>query len=244
VDQWRRGLQRSLWISWTKGTHQMKFGGGYNRYTKNQITGSDSEGTYTFDDGWNGPTAAAPNTPSGQLTGDSYLDFLFGLAYNSNGGAFAQANSDPIFHYVNNTISAYAEDNWHVNPRLSLQYGLRYDALPHVWERNNRISNFVPSQYQPALAPVFESSGAFAANSPGLETVNGTQFYLNGITIAGQNGTPRGIVKNWWKTYQPRAGFSYDVTGSGKTVVRGGFAPSLSVCRGTTFMTSQVERLL
>jgi hypothetical protein len=225
-DPWTNGAEdynEVYGISITKGTHQLKFGGGYNRYTKNQITGSDSEGIYTFDDGWNGPTATVPNTPSGQLTGDSYLDFLFGLAYNSNGGAFAQANSDPIFHYVNNTISAYAEDNWHVSPRLSLQYGLRYDALPHVWERNNRISNFVPSQYQPALAPVFQSSGAFAANSPGLETVNGTQFYLNGIAIAGQNGTPRGIVKNWWKTYQPRAGFSYDVTGSGKTVVRGGF---------------------
>ena len=216
-DPWTNGAEdynEIVNLSVTKGKHALKFGGGYNRYTKNQINGAQTEGTYTFGDGWNGTTSS----PSGLLTGDSYLDFLFGLSTQ-----YAQANSDPIFHYVNNTVSAYAEDNWHVNTRLSVQYGIRYDALPHVWERQNRLSNFVPADYQPALAPVFQSSGAFAANSPGLQTINGAQFYMNGIEIAGQNGTPRGIVNNWFKTYQPRVGFSYDLTGSGKTVLRGGF---------------------
>ena len=216
-DPWTNGAEdynEIVNLSITEGGHQLKFGGGYNRYTKNQITGSDSEGVYTFSDGWN----TNASTPSGVLTGDSYLDFLLGLSTQ-----FAQPNSDPIFHYVNNTISVYAEDNWHVNSRLSLQYGLRYDALPHVWERNNAISNFDPSKYQTALTPVFTASGAFASNSPGLQIVNGTQFYLNGIDIAGQNGTPRGLVKNDFNTYQPRVGFSYDLTGNGKTVLRGGF---------------------
>jgi len=228
-DPWHNGAEdyaEIVNLSVTKGQHQLKFGGGYNRYTKNQINGSSTEGSYTFGDGWNGPCPASgcpanykPNTPSGQLTGDSYLDFLFGLSTQ-----FSQAGSDPVFHYVNNTISAYAEDNWHVNTRLSLQYGIRYDALPHVWERKDQISNFVPSTYQPALAPAFDpTTGAFMTSSPGLQNVGGTQFYLNGIQIAGQNGTPRGIVKNWFKTYQPRVGFSYDLTGNGRTVLRGGF---------------------
>jgi hypothetical protein len=214
-DPWTNGAEDYNEIgnlSITKGKHALKFGGGYNRYTKNQINGAQTEGTYTFGDGWTG------TAPSGLLTGDSYLDFLLGLSTQ-----YSQPNSDPIFHYVNNTVSAYAEDNWHVSTRLSLQYGLRYDALPHVWERNNQISNFVPAHYQAALAPVFQASGAFAANSPGLQTVGGAQYYLNGIEIAGQNGTPRGLVNNWFKTYQPRVGFSYDLTGSGRTVLRGGF---------------------
>lgn len=222
TDPWRNGAEdynEIVSLSITKGEHQLKFGGGYNRYTKNQINGSSTEGSYTFGDGW-----TSADTPSGVLTGDSYLDFLLGLSTN-----YSQANTDPVFHYVNNTISAYVMDNWHVTSRLSLQLGARYDALPHVWERNNAISNFVPALYQSALAPTFQSSGALCtvatcgADSPGLQTINGTQFYMNGVAIAGQGGTPRGIVRNDYNTYQPRVGFSYDITGDGKTVIRGGF---------------------
>ncbi|MGA2847597.1 MAG: carboxypeptidase-like regulatory domain-containing protein [Terracidiphilus sp.] len=221
-DPWTNGAEdyaEVFGISVTKGKHAMKFGGGYNRYIKNQIIGNLTEGAYTFGDGWN----AAAGKPTGLLTGDSYLDFDLGLATN-----FAQSQTDPINHYVNNTLSGYAEDNWHLNSRLSLQYGLRYDALPHVWERNNQVSNFVPALYQPALAPQFDpASGAFLPGSAGLQSFNNqgvtSTFYMNGVAVAGQNGVPRGLVKNFWKTYQPRFGFSYDLTGGGKTVLRAGF---------------------
>jgi hypothetical protein len=87
-------------------------------------------------------------------------------------------------------------------------------------------------------ARFFQSSGAFACEQPWPADVNGAQFYLNGIQIAGQNGTPRGIVNNWFKTYQPRVGFSYDLTGNGKTVLRGGFGTFFERLRATTSTTS------
>ncbi len=84
-------------------------------------------------------------------------------------------------------------DNWHITPRLSIRYGMRYDLMPHAWERNNRVASFDPTQYQKALAPVLDpETGAFCtavtANcpvvSPGLRTYQGAKFYLNGVTIA------------------------------------------------------------
>jgi hypothetical protein len=230
-DPWTNGAEdyaEVFGLSWTMGKHQMKFGGGYNRYTKNQVIGKDSEGDYTFGDGWNKAQAAnavtgapaLPSRPTGNLTGDSYLDFLLGLSTK-----FSQSNANPINHYVNQTTSVYAQDNWHVNSRFSIQYGFRYDMMPHTWERNNQVSNFNPAHYQPGLttAASFNSDGSFVSGAAGLQTNSIGTFYLNGIDIAGQGGTPTALVKNDYKTWMPRVGFSYDVSGNGKTVVRGGF---------------------
>ncbi len=238
-DPWTNGAEdynEVVSLSVTAGRHNLKFGGEYNRYTKNQVIGKDSEGDYEFGDGWNGAATATstytPFTPTGTLTGDSYADFLMGLATN-----FSQSSANPINHYVNNNISAYAMDNWHVTDRLSVQYGIRYDAMPQVWERNNQVSNFDPSQYQTALEPTLDTNtGAFctaasstcAGPSAGLQmftaagATSATPFYMNGVQIAGQNGTSRSLVREDYKTVMPRIGFSYDLFGNGKTVLRGG----------------------
>ncbi len=188
-------------ISYTEGKHQMKFGFSYNRYTKNQQLFGETEGNVGF----------------GNLSNDAFMDMLMGLT-----SSYDQFKSAPIRHYVNQTPSVYVMDNWHVTSRLSLQLGLRYDALPHAWERSNAVSNFDPAIYYSSQAAQFNSDGSLNPAGPGFSVVGGQPFYLNGIGLAGQNGFPRGLVTNDYATLQPRVGFSEDLFGNGKTVLRGG----------------------
>ena len=205
-------------VSYSIGKHQTKFGFSYNRYTKNQQIFGQRQGNYAFGN----------HTGNSKYIGDSFMDMLLGISNNYN-----QVQEAPIRHYVNQTPSAYAMDNWRVTPRLSIQYGLRYDALPHAWERDNQVANFNPDNYVASQAPQYTSGtvdpykGSNEMNplGPGFYTPTGaTQpFYLNGMGLAGQNGYPPGLVTNDYKTLQPRLGFSDDIFGTGRTILRGGF---------------------
>jgi hypothetical protein len=188
-------------VSFTSGRHAMKYGFSYNRYTKNQQLFGQPAGNFSY----------------GSLSNDSMMDMLMGLSSN-----YDQHQDLPIRHYVNQTPSVYINDNWRTTPNFSLQLGLRYDALPHAWERNNYIANFDPNQYLSAQVPTWKSDGSLDPNGPGFQVVNGTPFYLNGMYFAGQNGYPHGLVNNDYGTLQPRVGFSWDIGGNGKTVLRGG----------------------
>jgi len=200
-------------LSYTRGKHAMKFGYSYNRYTKNQELQNDAAGDFSFGQNQTG-------NGNGGTSGDPWMSLVIGLS-----GGYSQPQSMSTRHYVNQTNSVYINDNWKVNPRLSLQLGLRYDALPHAWERNNQIANFEPSQYV-STPVVWDADNSINPSSPGVVTpvgFGGSSYYLNGMVIPGQNGVPKGVVNSDYATLQPRLGFSYDLMGTGKTVLRGGF---------------------
>jgi hypothetical protein len=135
-------------------------------------------------------------------------------------------------HWNNVSWAAYVQDNWRVNRRLTLNLGLRWDGVPHTYEANNRMGNFYTQLYNPANPATVLPNGTISKTSPGLGTspnpiLAGVPIYLNGIGIPGSctGGfcVPQGLVANHWAAFGPRLGFAYDVTGTGKTVVRGGF---------------------
>ena len=199
-------------LSYTRGKHSFKFGFSYNRYTKNQQLQADAAGDYKFNENQTG-------NGTGHQFGDPFMSMLIGLS-----GSYNQPQSMSIRHYVNQTTSMYANDNWKVSPRLSLQLGFRYDALPHAWERNNALANFDPAAYI-NTPPIYNADGSIDPSSVGVVQPAGftNSYYMNGMYIPGQSGYPHGVVTNDYDTLQPRVGFSYDLSGTGKTVLRGGF---------------------
>ena len=189
-------------LSWTKGKHQFKFGFSWLHDPKNQQLQANTQGTAAFN--------------NNSFSDDSYINFLLGDAAN-----FTQLNYLANKNWVNNNYGFYANDNFHVLPRLTLNLGIRFDGLPHAFERSNTFANFVAADYNTAAGYPLDPDGTI--NPAFLTASNGGSFYLNGIREAGVGGFPRGLVKNSYDTWQPRVGFAYDLNGDGKTVLRGGF---------------------
>jgi hypothetical protein len=204
-------------LSWTKGAHQLKFGFGWALYKKTQDLFGQTQGGFNFD---------------GTFTGNDFADFLLGDAK-----SYQELAVQDSGQWNNVSWASYVQDNWRVNRKLTVNLGLRWDGVPHTYEANDRMGNFYPSLYNAANAATFNSNGTICAGatdpgctgrSPGLGSspnaiLAGVPLYLNGIGIPEQGGVPKGLVNNHWANFGPRLGFAYDMTGSGKTVVRGGF---------------------
>jgi Carboxypeptidase regulatory-like domain len=204
-------------VSWTHGRHQIKMGGSWALYKKVQDVFTTTQGNFQF---------------NGNFTGNDFADYLLGYGQNYSEDAVKDNGN-----WNNVSWAAYIQDNYRVNNRLTLNLGLRWDGVPHTYEANHRMSNFYPNLYNPADAATFNTAGTICsgptdpgctAASPGLGTspnpiLAGYQFYENGLGLDGLNGTPKGLVNNHWAAFGPRLGFAYDLTGQGKTVIRGGF---------------------
>ena len=209
-------------VSWTKGAHQLRIGGSWSLYKKLQQLFGTTQGAFTFEG----------NNQS--YTGNSFADYLLGTASSYSELAVQDKRTWP-----NVSWALYVQDNWRVNSRLTLNLGLRWDGIPHAYEVDNKMGNFYPNLYDPAQAATIDAQGnvcstgdpdpacggvqSLGVSTPSSGPLSGIPLYMNGIGVAGQNGVPRGLVNNHWATFGPRLGFAYDLTGSGKTIVRGGF---------------------
>ena len=195
-------------VSWTKGRHQLRVGGGWMLFQEVANWYQITQGGFVS---------------NGFYTGNDFADYLLGYASNYFEGAVQGTG-----HWNSVSLAAYFQDNYRANKRLTLNLGLRWDGIPHTYEANNQMSNFYPNLYNPSGQAILNSDyQTISPNSPGLRTspnpiLAGQQFYVNGVGICGIN-LPSGCVNGAWLNFGPRLGFAYDLTGSGNTVLRGGY---------------------
>jgi len=202
------------------GNHALKFGGmvmrNHHRFPLRSLT----QGEFTF----LGNYTQAPYT--GGSSGNEFADYLLGRAF-----AYDELALKFTTYARAWASSFYFADTWRVRPRLSLQYGVRYQLMPHNIDKYDNLSNFYQDRFDPAQAQTPSADGTLDPNGPGFQAVTGPltavmpslRLYMNGIGIAGKSGIPRATVYNHYNIIDPYFGFAYDVSGNGKTVLRGGF---------------------
>ncbi len=175
------------------GSHSLSLGAtGMFSITPVQSQISCAQGCYSFD---------------GHGTRNPIADALLGLpaSYTEFRG-----RRTPTYNY--HQFETYVQDDWKATRRVTLNLGLRYFYIPHVY--SDVLSMFLASHYDPNQAPVVNPDGTLQP---------GTGSLLNGIVLAGKSGIPRGLVENHKDTFGPRVGFAWDLLGDGKTAVRGGY---------------------
>ena len=180
-------------VSWTKGSHAFKFGVDFIRDENNQnYLPNNLYGSFSF---------------TGRYSGVAYADFLLGLPQTT-----ALANPAPSSYLRGTLWSLYAQDQFKVTPRLTLNYGIRWEFVPPYHDKFGRIFNYSPS------------AGALVVPDQGINFINPLFPKTVKILTASQAGYPADTLLDTRKAnFYPRLGLAYKLTSDGKTVIRAGY---------------------
>ncbi len=181
-------------VTFLKDKHTFKFGGSVIFRTREILNADTMVGEFYFN---NAQTSNCAGIASGCVinanTGYDIASFLLGTARRKNRAMM----TEETYMERRPEYGLYAQDDFRVTPKLTLNVGLRWDVFVPWVEDDNRQSNFDPAT--------------------GFMVVAADNAVINGVNVG-----------RYLQTYAkddigPRFGFAYDLTGNGRTVIRGGF---------------------
>jgi hypothetical protein len=134
-------------LSWIRQRHTIKIGGAFSIIRTSEENVRSSLGTFSFDGSYTRNTATARE-------GNAYADFVLGAARSSSLSNISRLRQSAPWYEI------YAQDEWKLTRRLTLNLGVRYELRPPFVEANNGWANFdldtVPGQV--TLVPARDGS--------------------------------------------------------------------------------------
>lgn len=185
-------------LTWVRGKHTFKFGAEYRSLGQNIRDGTSLAGSFGFGRGATGLLGINSGNPVASFLLES-VDSA-NVTFRSIGARYPRSN-----YYI-----VHFGDTWKASPKLSINYGIRWDTMTPASEKFNHHSFFDPLGPNPG-----------AGGRPGRLAFAGT-----GDLQSGQSWGPAAFGRNhpeetWWKGFAPRLGIAYSITP--KTVVRTGY---------------------
>jgi hypothetical protein len=186
-------------VTWVKGRHTFKFGGSYFHMRHNHTFGAYENGYYeseTMNDMLAGSILffAQALNPQGHVPGEVYDPAV--------DGPFGPPAFTRHYHY--NEVAGFAEDTIRVTPRFTLTLGLRYEyfGVPHSPDGEKSLDANL----------YLNATGTTTTSDPIYNQVQTARF-----------SRTNQFYKPDYKDLGPRVGLAYDLTGNGRTVIRGGY---------------------
>lgn len=179
-------------FSFLRGRHAIKAGANY-RFIRSffNISGT-AKGFYNFGGGF----TQDPQRRAG--TGSGLADFMLGIP--SSASLSTMLQGDIRWHY----LAGFAQDDWRLTDRLTLNLGLRYELFTHPYEQNDRQANLLLDQ----LKLIYPNNTV-----PPSIPREFTTTIPDGVS-------PRALMRLDTNNLAPRLGFAFKA--SDRLVLRGG----------------------